>query len=514
MRAREESEGRESERARQLTELQSLQANRGLPCRPMPKPLQWRVAATLVVLSFAANLMAGPDIIQQPTDQIVALGGEARFTVVASGAEPLSYQWTFNDLPVAGATQSSLRITNTPPESAGSYAVVVTDSTGSRTNSEPRSLTVDKEWVLYNKANSGLPYNGVVDFEMDREGNVWILTGRWNGNAGGGLAKFDGRNWTVWKAGSSPLPSNDGTGMTQDTDGNLWIATESGLAKFDRTNKWDVVSRSQLWYPKFDREGNLWVGSFSGVLVYNGATWTGYQQANSGLPNNFVTYITTDDLGRKWISTHGGLAILDGTNWVTYTQGNSGLLNNFAAVVAFDSAGMAWVSAYGGGLSRFEGQQWTGYTTGNSPLPNSNVMDLLIDPKDVKWVATEGGLARLDGTTWKVYRRGTSRLPDAVLYALALDRYGNLWIGTQDNGIAVFREGGVILRPQMGLPILDPQGRLVLRWNGGKAKYQLQSCASLGTGTWENHGAPTDQQTLSIDASGSSRFFRVTDSQP
>ncbi len=224
--------------------------------------------------------------------------------------------------------------------------------------------------------------------------------------------------------------------------------------------------------------------------------------------------ISPRDDGRKWISTFGGLAILDGTNWVTYTRSNSGLPSNNAGAVAFDSAGIAWVSTFGGGLARFDGQQWTVYSTSKSPIPHANLWYLLIDQNDVKWIATDGGLARLDGTTWKVYRQGSSRLPDSVLYTLALDRYGNLWIGTQDNGVAVFREGGVILRPQMKSSVWDAQGRLVLRWDGGSPMYQVQSRASLDTGNWENHGPAMEQQTLTVDAIGSSRFFRVTDSQP
>ena len=266
------------------------------------------VGATVLGLLLCASVMAQPIITQQPVERTVAVGGTALFQVVATGTAPLSCQWRFNDTDVAGATQFALRINDAQPNHEGRYTVVVTDVSGS-TTSQPAVLTVDREWVVYTRGNSGLPYDGVVDFEMDRYGNVWISTGRWGGSGGGGLAKFDGRNWTVWKAGSSPLPSNDGTGMTQDAEGNLWIATENGLAKFDRTNKWEVLRRDQVWYPKFDRDGKLWVGSSSGVLVYNGAAWTKYQQANSGLPNNFVAYITADDDGRKWISTHGGLAI-------------------------------------------------------------------------------------------------------------------------------------------------------------------------------------------------------------
>jgi hypothetical protein len=467
----------------------------------------------LIPIGFTANLMAGPEITQQPTDQTVAIGGEARFTVIATGIEPLSYQWTRNDLPLAGATQSFLRITNAQPEAAGNYTVVITDSNGNSTNSQPRSLTVDKEWVLYNKGNSGLPYNGVVDF-VDRDGNVWILTGRWYAEAGGGLARFNGRDWAVWRAGTSPLPSDDGTGMTQDAEGNLWIATEKGLAKFDRAKTWTVVWRNQVWYPRFDLKGILWVGSGSGVLVYDGAKWTNYTHANSPLPHDFVSYIAVDPQGRKWIATYGGgLAIFDDTKWQIYNRSNSGLPHNNAGLVAFEADGTAWVTTYGGGLARFDGTHWTKYDRSNSPIPNLNLWDMEIDSKGAKWICTEGGLARFQGTNWTVYTRANSRLPDNLTYALMLDRYENLWIGTRDGGVAVFREGGVVLRPQMKSPALD-QGKVVLRWSGGRPNYQLQSRADMSTGEWTNWGVAGDQQSLTVDPSESSRYFRVTDDQP
>jgi hypothetical protein len=457
-------------------------------------------------------LVAAPLITRQPADLVVAIGGDAQFTVTATGAAPLTYQWRCNDLDLKGASQRFLRINNAQPDCAGSYTVLVTDASGS-TTSQPAVLAVDKEWVLYNPVNSGLPYKGVVDFEFDRNGDIWLATGRWYAREGGGLAGFNGRDWTVWRASSLGLPDNDCTGMTQDAAGNLWIATDSGLARFDRMNTWTVVLRSQVWYPKFDLEGNLWVGSGGGLLSYDGAKWTTYKRANTGLPSDFVTYITVDKDHRKWISTWGGLAIFDNTNWVTYTAANSGLPNDKLGRMAFDAAGTAWITT-GGGLAHFDGTQWTKFDRSNSPIPSLNFWDLLIDPRGVKWIATEGGLARLEGTNWTVFTRSNSRLPDNFIYSIALDPRGNLWIGTQDGGAAVYREGGVILRLQLGPPIPDGQGHLLLRWSGGQARYQLQSRASLTTGEWENCGGPTDQQSATVNIDGSSRFFRVNDVQP
>ncbi len=84
----------------------------------------------------------GPQITVQPSDQSVALGQAAVFTVTAAGAGALSYQWQRNAAPISGATASSY---TTAPAAAGdsgsSFAVVVTGSGGSAT-SRSAKLTV------------------------------------------------------------------------------------------------------------------------------------------------------------------------------------------------------------------------------------------------------------------------------------------------------------------------------------------------------------------------------------
>jgi sugar lactone lactonase YvrE len=80
------------------------------------------------------TLSGAPYISTQPTDQYVAVGGSATFSVVASGSSSFTYQWYFNDSPINGANSSSYTVTNAQSSNAGPYTVMVTDSNGSTTS--------------------------------------------------------------------------------------------------------------------------------------------------------------------------------------------------------------------------------------------------------------------------------------------------------------------------------------------------------------------------------------------
>jgi hypothetical protein len=77
-----------------------------------------------------------PFIVIQPQSKSANSGDAfANFAVVASGTDPLSYQWYFNNSPVATGTSSSLTITNVQPVNAGTYYMVVTNSAGATQSS-------------------------------------------------------------------------------------------------------------------------------------------------------------------------------------------------------------------------------------------------------------------------------------------------------------------------------------------------------------------------------------------
>ncbi len=83
-----------------------------------------------------------PAISQQPVNQSVAVGQSATFTVSATGAAPLAYQWFTNGTATSGANASTYtlpQVTKTQDQSA--FYVIVSNSKGSVTSATAK-LTV------------------------------------------------------------------------------------------------------------------------------------------------------------------------------------------------------------------------------------------------------------------------------------------------------------------------------------------------------------------------------------
>ena len=98
-----------------------------------------------------------PRIISQPVSQSQAPGLNSTFTVVAVGTPPLSYQWRFNGINIAGAQGSSYVLTNMQVTKAGEYSVVVSNDAGGVTSSVAQlSLVSVATWGGINEAPPGL----------------------------------------------------------------------------------------------------------------------------------------------------------------------------------------------------------------------------------------------------------------------------------------------------------------------------------------------------------------------
>jgi uncharacterized delta-60 repeat protein len=96
---------------------------------------------------LARFLGDAPVIITQPASRTNIVGKPASFTVVVSGAAPLSYQWYKNGAPisddahVSGTTTSTLTISHARFSDIGAYSVMIRNASGSVT-SESASLLV------------------------------------------------------------------------------------------------------------------------------------------------------------------------------------------------------------------------------------------------------------------------------------------------------------------------------------------------------------------------------------
>ena len=107
-------------------------------------------AATLLLISCTGdpyNPMPGtgstsaPVVTASPSDVTVSVGQFATFTVSATGAQPLSYQWTRTGVDIAGATQATYTLSATAADSGALFAVRVSNAFGTVT-SQAATLTV------------------------------------------------------------------------------------------------------------------------------------------------------------------------------------------------------------------------------------------------------------------------------------------------------------------------------------------------------------------------------------
>lgn len=92
------------------------------------------VGSRHVLALRAAGADAVPTVTSSPASQNVGAGASVSFSVTASGAAPLRYQWRKNGVAIGGATSATLALVNVQPVDAGNYDVVVSNHVGSVTS--------------------------------------------------------------------------------------------------------------------------------------------------------------------------------------------------------------------------------------------------------------------------------------------------------------------------------------------------------------------------------------------
>jgi len=89
----------------------------------------------------------------------VAIGAKATFQVGATGTAPLSYQWSFNNSPIVGATTNTLVLNSVQTNQGGAYSVTVTNTAGSAT-SIVAMLTVGSPPLISQQPSSQQVFQG------------------------------------------------------------------------------------------------------------------------------------------------------------------------------------------------------------------------------------------------------------------------------------------------------------------------------------------------------------------
>lgn len=118
------------------------------PTSPDYASLRLRQAADGRLLVYGSKIGryfggdSAPAVTRGPQSQTVNTGDSVVLSVTATGTAPLSYQWRFAGLPLAGATNTTLTLTNIQAGQSGFYDVVIANAAGSITSIPPASISV------------------------------------------------------------------------------------------------------------------------------------------------------------------------------------------------------------------------------------------------------------------------------------------------------------------------------------------------------------------------------------
>jgi hypothetical protein len=108
-------------------------------------------------------------ILQQPSNRIVNFGDPVTFRVVASGSDPVQFQWFHDDQVITNATNSIFTIARAKVSDAGKYQVRVTNPLNSVLSA---AVSLEVSWTSINlyagvtiEGNPGAEYR--IDYRTD-----------------------------------------------------------------------------------------------------------------------------------------------------------------------------------------------------------------------------------------------------------------------------------------------------------------------------------------------------------
>ena len=199
-----------------------------------PVDIQVGYDGNLYYLAYSAGAVGrvkytgsnAPAITQDPSSQLISVGHPVTFTVAASGAPTLSYQWQKNSVDIAGATSPSYTISSVVLGDSGSqYRCKVTNSFGTATSAQA-TLTVTTDQ----------PPTPTITAPPSNHGALvaapyWVKLVR-SGNTLSGYASSDGVAWTLVGSDTVSMTASVYVGLpvTSHSDGVLSTATFTNVS--------------------------------------------------------------------------------------------------------------------------------------------------------------------------------------------------------------------------------------------------------------------------------------------
>ncbi len=218
-------------------------------------------------------------------------GNQVMMSVQATGAPPLSYEWTCNGVPIAGASGPELVRANLERQDAGTYAVIVRNPAGSATSMGQLDVTA---------APTGLRFVRQPASQVVTQGAGFALS----------VAASDPSAVYQWLLNGLPIPGADGSiytvpeaGITGSFDYRVQVTNEHG------SNLSDVARVTILRRPSY-----IFATLAGGTLGYadgRGAQ-ARFRYPSSVAPDGIGNVYVADENSIRKVSADGEVTTLAG----------------------------------------------------------------------------------------------------------------------------------------------------------------------------------------------------------
>lgn len=262
---------------------------------------------TTLFMVQATTSLAPPSVTTDPQDQNVYVGQSATFSVLAAGSSPLSYQWFYDtNTPVslAGATNSTVTLTNLQTTNSDNYFVVITNSVGSVT-SDVAALVVtapDAASIITQPQDQYITPGGNATFSVLAGGSE-PLTYQWYYNTNTLLTNANNSTFTI-------------TNVSAAVAGSYSVTVSNLAGGITSMNAFLTINTTPV-APGFSSQPDSQVVLIGGTAIFSAsASGTGpisYQWSKNGVPISGATS-TTLTLTNVQITDDGSYTITASNN--------------------------------------------------------------------------------------------------------------------------------------------------------------------------------------------------------
>ena len=237
-----------------------------------------------------------PRITTAPQSQTVIAGNNVMFSVVATGAGPLRYQWYHDNAPIIGATGSNVLLPQVETTNAGNYSVEISNNGGVVVSPNAMLNVVIPARFVVGPEDQCVVAGSQVQFRVQVEGDGEVGI-KWYFNGAPINASYQYltiTNATTANAGVYTVVVTNAYG-TATASARLTISPQAALAwsaRFNYTNNsYDMPEASVV-----DAQGNTYILGNSGIgsvlLKYAATGVLAWQRWN--VRTNYISFAATE----------------------------------------------------------------------------------------------------------------------------------------------------------------------------------------------------------------------------